>query len=253
MTQTTAIAAKPTSCAAAPGGRQPPSLPSLMAARAENTRSLLVDKSARTDTGGDVKWIRVHAEPTQESIALETICGRKIHTILSTLLLPMNVLPRNLLHGSPSKAVAKLSPTHGKDSSPFGPALYLTEDPAVASCYVKGRGAIYVVELAGNHALTIPMNAPWKELSVDARLAITKLFKAINAPVPLGAKDARATLDGVLSAIDKRQRNEFLAAEGIWMLYGYIDPTEDSGLCDRGVQYALLSESAMDSQYMYGI
>lgn len=175
-----------------------------------------------------------------------------MRTILSTLPHPMNVLPRNLLHGSPSKAVAKLSPTHGRDSSPFGPALYLTEDPAVASCYVRGMGAIYVVELAGNPDLTIPMNASWKDLSVDARIAITKLFKAINTPVPLGAKDARSTLDGVLSAMDKRRRNEFLATEGIWMLYGYIDPTEGSGLCDRGVQYALLSESGIVSQYMMG-
>lgn len=209
-----------------------------------------VDAPLATQHGGDSRHLY---EMNLQLRTLEKICERKIHTIPSTLPLPMTVLPRNLLHGSPSRAVAKLSPTHGKDSSPFGPALYLTEDPAVASCYVKGTGAIYIVELAGNRDLTIPMNAPWKELSVGARLAITKLFKAINVPVSLDAEDARATLDGVLSSMDKRRRNELLAAEGIWMLYGYIDPMEDSGLRDRGVQYALLSESAIVSQYMYRI
>ena len=161
---------------------------------------------------------------------------------------PMDAITRSLLHGSRHKALERLDPFHGDEDWPFGPALYLTEDPAVANCYVHGTGAIYAIELTGNGQLTIPMNASWKELSVDARLAIKKLFDAANRRLPSGINNARAILDSIEPAMNKRQRNEFLAAEGIWMLFGHIDAMEDSGLCDRGIQYALLCDSAITSQ-----
>lgn len=160
----------------------------------------------------------------------------------------MDTIPRTLLHGSHDKLIDRLNPVHGDEHSPFGPALYLTEDPDVANCYVRGTGAIYAIELTGNGQLTIPMNASWRELSVDTRLAIRKLFKAADLPMPNCVNNARAILDSVSSVMDKRQRNEFLAAEGIWMLFGYIDAMEASGVCDRGIQYALLSSSAIASQ-----
>lgn len=163
----------------------------------------------------------------------------------------MDVLPRSLLHGSRHKAIDRLNPLLGNDHSPFGPALYLTEDPQVADCYVRRTGAIYAVELVGNSQLTIAMNASWKKLSVDARLAVTKLFRTANIPVPTSLNNAREILDSVEAAMDKRQRNAFLAAEGIWMLFGHIDATEDNGLCDRGVQYALLCTSAIASQRLW--
>lgn len=160
----------------------------------------------------------------------------------------MRLFPSCLLHGSPNNSLARLCATYGEDSATFGPAIYLTEDPEVASCYAKGTGVIYTVQLAGNSELTISMNAPWKNLSVDARLAITKLFKVANAPFPANTDNARAIIDSVVPAIGLRKRNEFLAAQGIWMLYGYIDTVEQSGLCGRGVQYAVLSESVIESQ-----
>lgn len=160
----------------------------------------------------------------------------------------MRLFPSCLLHGSPNNSLARLCATYGEDSAPFGPAIYLTENPEVASCYAKGTGVIYTVQLAGNRELTISMNAPWKNLSVDARLAITKLFKVAKAPFPANTDNARAIIDSVIPAIGLCKRNEFLAAQGIWMLYGYIDAVEQSGLCDGGLQYAVLSESAIDSQ-----
>lgn len=166
-------------------------------------------------------------------------------------LLPMDAIPRTLLHGSRDKSIERLNPVHGDEHAPFGPALYLTEDPDVANCYVRGTGGIYAIELIGNAQLTIPMNAAWQELSVDARLAIKKLFKAADLPMPGGVNNARAILDSVRPVMDKRQRNEFLADEGVWMLFGHIDAMEASGLCDRGVQYALLSKSAIASQRLW--
>lgn len=160
----------------------------------------------------------------------------------------MDAIPLSLLHGSCKKDIDRLSPLHGEDTAPFGPALYLTEDPDVANCYVRKTGVIYAIELTGNSQLVIPMNASWKDLSVDARLAIMKLFKAANLPMPSGINNAREILDSVEPAMNKRQRNEFLANQGIWMLFGHIDAIEYSGLCDRGIQYALLSDAAIVSQ-----
>ncbi len=163
----------------------------------------------------------------------------------------MRAFPSSLLHGSPNKAIAQLSATFGDERAPFGPAIYLTEDPDVANCYVKETGAIYAVQLAGNSQLTIPMNASWKDLSVDARLAVTKLFKAANLPFPINTNNARAIIDTAVPTLGLRRRNEFLAAEGIWMLYGHVDAMEFSGLCDRGIQYAVLSESAIAFQHLW--
>lgn len=67
-------------------------------------------------------------------------------------------------------------------------------------------------------------------------------------PMPNGIANAREILDSVVPAMNKRERNEFLAAQGIWMLFGHIDAVEDGGLCDRGIQYALLSDSAIALQ-----
>lgn len=159
----------------------------------------------------------------------------------------MSQIPRNLLHGSSIQTIDRLSPTYGLERSPFGPALYLTEDPQVAGCYVKRSGAIYEVNISGNEELTIDMNSAWEELSVAARLSITRLFKVANVPLPKH-RESRAMLDAVTPIMSKRERNNFLASEGIWMLHGYIYAMEHSGLCDRGVQYALIDDSAIKAQ-----
>ena len=156
----------------------------------------------------------------------------------------MDTIPHTLLHGSRSKHLDRLSSSHGLEQAPFGPALYLTEDSDVARSHMGQAGGIYAVELAGNSQLTIPMNGGWRDLSVDARLAIQRLFKAAHLPMPAGAQTARSILDSVRPALDLRQRNAFLSSQGIWMLYGHADAEENA---DQGVQYALISDAAIVS------
>lgn len=161
----------------------------------------------------------------------------------------MSAIPSTLLHGSRHKHIDRLSAGHGLEVSPFGPALYLTADAAVAGHYMGEEGVIYALTLAGNSQLTIAMDSLWKDLSVDARLVIQKLFKAASLPVPTGAHTARAILDSVSSAMDLRQRNAILSDEGIWMLYGHVGGVAQQGdFLDLGVQYALLSDAVIVSQ-----
>lgn len=165
----------------------------------------------------------------------------------------MSAIPSTLLHGSRHRNLGPLSPGHGLEVSPFGPALYLTDNADAASHYRGEQGAIYALTVAGNSQLTISMDSLWRDLSVDARLVIQKLFKAASLPVPTGAHTARAILDSVRSAMDLRRRNAILSQEGIWMLYGCVDAEGDAGaqdgaFLDQGVQYALLSEAVIVSQ-----
>lgn len=162
----------------------------------------------------------------------------------------MSAIPSTLLHGSRDKHIDRLTVGHGLDVSPFGPALYLTADAAVAGQYMGEEGAIYALTVAGNSQLTISMDGLWKDLSVDARLVIQKLFKAASLPVPTGAHTARANLDSVSSSMGLRQRNAILSQEGIWMLYGQVDGVaqDDGSAIDLGVQYALLSDTVIVSQ-----
>lgn len=161
----------------------------------------------------------------------------------------MSAIPSTLLHGSRHKNIDRLSPGHGLEVSPFGPALYLTADADAAGHYMGQEGAIYALTVAGNSQLTIAMDGHWKDLSVDARLVIQKLFKAAHLPVPTGAHTARAILDSVSPAMGLRQRNTILSREGIWMLYGHVDgDAQDGAFLDQGVQYALLSDGVIVSQ-----
>ena len=160
----------------------------------------------------------------------------------------MDTIPHTLLHGSRSKHLDRLSSSHGLEQAPFGPALYLTEDSEVARSYTGQSGGIYAVELAGNSQLTIPMNGTWKDLSVDARLAIQRLFKAAHMPMPGEAQTARSILDSVCPVLGLRKRNAFLSSQGIWMLYGHIDASENADLSDQGVHYALISDTVIISQ-----
>lgn len=165
----------------------------------------------------------------------------------------MSAIPSTLLHGSRHRNIGHLSSVHGLEIAPFGPALYLTADAEAASHYRGGQGAIYALTVAGNSQLTIAMDGLWKDLSVDARLVIQKLFKAASLPVPTGAHTARAILDSVGSAMGLRQRNAILSQEGIWMLYGCVGAdgeavAQDGAFLDQGIQYALLSDAVIVSQ-----
>jgi len=43
----------------------------------------------------------------------------------------------------------------------------------------------------------------------------------------------------------KANVNRALSKSGIWLLYGHLSAMEESGLMDRGVQYAVINESAL--------
>jgi hypothetical protein len=134
----------------------------------------------------------------------------------------------------------------------FVPALYLTSDPDVAGCYARNGGAIYEVEVAGNHQLTIALNRKWKDQSVDARMAVREAFKVAGVPFHVDPDDdARAMIDLLASRGGKRSRNRLLQEQGIWLLYGHLDPSEANGLCDRGVQYAVISGSTVVAQRIW--
>lgn len=154
-------------------------------------------------------------------------------------------LPKCLLHGSDSATIERLSSGFGVESRPFGPALYLTEDPDVARCYVGRQGAIYQVFLEGNDAYTISLNEGWKAQTVQAREAMLKLLHRARSPNDF--EDARTLIESADAELGRAGRNAFLRDHGVWMMFGYIDPIEHSGLCDRGIQYALIDDAAIRS------
>lgn len=158
----------------------------------------------------------------------------------------MTKLPRRFLHGSSQKNIDRLSASKGWDKCPFGPALYLTEDLAVARCYLGDDGEIYELEVEGNAQYTIALNLDWSHQTVEARMAIQKLLKAAKVRNEWqDAQDARSIISLTSTVMSPRERNDFLRDSGVWMLHGYLDVYENSGLCDRGTQYALLDDSAI--------
>jgi hypothetical protein len=157
-----------------------------------------------------------------------------------------SALPMRLLHGSSKATIARLSSSFGSEGRPFGPALYLTEDREVARCYVGPQGAIYEVSLQGNDAYTIALNEAWSAQTIQAREAMLKLLRhAAVARSPDDFDDARSLIESADAELGRAARNAFLRDQGIWMIFGHIHPMEHSGLCDRGVQYALIDDASI--------
>lgn len=166
----------------------------------------------------------------------------------------MEEIPSLLLHGSKNPNIDRLSPSRSDEKWPFGPAVYLTGDPDVAGCYVGNAGAIYEVEVAGNNAMTIALDRKWREQSVDARMAIKEAFRVAGMEIPLGMyseSEVRKIVDALVVDGRRGDRNRLLGEKGIWLLYGHVDQYEDSGLCDRGVQYAVIVEAAIVGQRIW--
>lgn len=171
---------------------------------------------------------------------------------VSRLHMPSPVIPMRLLHGSSDPTINNLSVAHCREDNPFGPAIYLTEDPLVAGCYVRQRGAIYEVELQGDPRHTICLDQSWEDQTREAASAIAELLRRVgHHTLPGSRQDARTTIQLADPALGKRKRNQMLHSLGIWLLYGYLDGYEMSGLCDRGVQFAVLHESSIVAQRVY--
>lgn len=157
----------------------------------------------------------------------------------------MQTIPRILFHGSSNATIKCLSAYKGSDRCPFGPALYLTADRMVAACYVGGTGAIYEVEISGNEHLTIALNLGLQNQTDKAKSAIQCLLEAANNPRLSETWDARSIIEAADFSLGRQGRNALLREKGIWLLHGELSGMEQSGMCDRGIQYAVINDAAI--------
>lgn len=122
----------------------------------------------------------------------------------------------------------------------------------VAGCYVRQSGRIYEVSLQGDSRHTICLDLSWEEQTPEAIAAMIKLLKHIgHRDKPASRQNARATIELADPVLGKRKRNQLIHSFGIWLLYGYLDGYEMSGLCDQGIQFAVLHESAIAAHTTY--
>lgn len=146
-------------------------------------------------------------------------------------------------HGSRKSKISQLKVNRVHDN-PFGPAIYLTKDPMVADCYYREGGAIYEVNIFGNTQLTIDLDKSFIDQSTEAKEAIIRTLKTLNLSVgncpSINARDFIHPY-----GCSKSDINDALSQNGIWLLYGHLSGMEVSGLMDRGVQLAVIDESAL--------
>lgn len=146
-------------------------------------------------------------------------------------------------HGSRKSKILQLK-INRAHNNPFGPAIYLTKDPTVANCYYREGGSIYEVNIFGNTQFTIDLDKSFIDQSAEAKEAIIRTLKALNLYVDsCPSTNARDFIHpyGCL----KSDINDVLSENGIWLLYGHLSGMEVSGLMDRGVQFAVIDESAV--------
>jgi len=142
-------------------------------------------------------------------------------------------------HGTRHAELSELDPTHSDASHPFGKAVYLSRDKSVARRYVRDQGNVYQVQLKGNPALTINLDAAFIHQSIQAREIIRKI---IILPAQ-AQRDPRITARELIDDHDLGDHSRMTARlldAGIWLIYGTLAPDESSGAIDAGVQYAVL-------------
>jgi hypothetical protein len=155
-------------------------------------------------------------------------------------------IPTLLFHGTKLRSLSSLHVQWCRDQSPFGPAIYLTADAAVARCYTGSDGAVLSVQVQGDQAKIMDLDRPVYEQAQPCQMAITMLRAFVGlTDESLPQQNARAAIDVALAKLGPRRRNEFLAARGVWMLCGHLDGFESAGLQDRGVQYAVIASDAI--------
>lgn len=146
-------------------------------------------------------------------------------------------------HGSRKSKISQLK-INRADDNPFGPAVYLTKDPMVADCYHREGGAIYEVNILGNTQFTIDLDKSFIDQSAEAIYAILRSLKSLNQSVDIcPSTNARDFIHPY--GCSKSDINDALSQNGIWLLYGHLSGMEVSGLMDRGVQFAVIDESAL--------
>lgn len=139
-------------------------------------------------------------------------------------------------HGSKHGFLAQLDVAFSSEQNPFGPAIYLTKDKTVAGCYVENSGALYCVRLSGNIEHTINLDERVEDQSDKAIDAIRRLSKIHYKNTDILKRKARNVIHPDCEC--RALANSFLKNRGIWLNYGHLDGYEDSGLRDRGIQYA---------------
>lgn len=150
----------------------------------------------------------------------------------------------NLLHGTPGAAFERFDLFRADDRCPFGPAIYLTADILVAGCYERQGGRICEVEIKGPAGGVLDLDLNMSRQHVTAARVVDAMLAGLN----LGrsrAINAREVIELADERLGKRHRNRLLASLGVWMLHGHVSAWENSGLQDRGRQYAVLDTACV--------
>ncbi|MHB1115179.1 hypothetical protein [Sideroxydans sp.] len=144
-------------------------------------------------------------------------------------------------HGSKHTSLSKLDMSFASTKLPFGPAVYLTKDKVVAGYYTGNDGVIYCVRISGDVECTINLDERVESQSAKAIEAIQKLSKIRYKTIDILGKNVRNVIHPEYEC--RMLANSFLRNRGIWMLYGHLDVYEDSGLMDRGPQFAVINDN----------
>ena len=147
----------------------------------------------------------------------------------------------NFFHGTTRK-VQQLSIAHADDQAPFGPAIYLSDDPKVAACYAKRTGEVLTVALNGDMVKTIDFDTSIDEQTLFVQQVVRSIYHQAKIEPPAKAKDARDYLWPLKDSLGSKELNSRLSRSGIWMVRGHLDGYEHSGRLDDGVQYAVLND-----------
>lgn len=142
-----------------------------------------------------------------------------------------------MYHGTSIGNINSLDINHCSDCSPFGRAIYLTEDPAVADCYVRKSGCLFQVAIDGDWNRVLDFDNTFDQQTTQVQDVLRKL-----ATMRVQGRQANESVRGLVHphALSREPINDFLRSKGIWLIRGRLSAMEVSGLMDRGIQYAVL-------------
>jgi len=152
----------------------------------------------------------------------------------------MSLTNTGYFHGSKINTLVEFDLSYAEIDHPFGPAIYLTKEKIVASCYSQREGSIYCVSLSDNLKNTINLDATYTSQTQEVQNILTKMFSNNELKEVV---DLRKLIHPPGSNL--KDMNSRLIANGIWMIYGLLSPEEFGGLPDRGIQYAVLDKTCL--------
>lgn len=150
-------------------------------------------------------------------------------------------------HGSKKSGLDQLDPSFSDHGWPLGRGIYLSELEATAEKYVRDPGTVYKVKLKGNPALTLNLDATFREQSVQAREALRIIATTVDANFnPRTSTVPARDLLGGKYPDDRPLMTARLLEAGIWMIFGTLGPDENAGSFDNGVQYVVLHRDHLE-------